>query len=64
MSKAILQTKISSYLDWSLGLSKPISENSDYDIINYKQKSNINSLGISEDDFNYFMKKWKEVNLS
>ena len=60
MSKAIEQTKISSYLDWSLGLKKPSLENLEHTEYTYKK----NSLGISDDDFTNFMKKWKDENLS
>ena len=52
MSKAI------SFYDWSLSL-KQKSENDQT-----LQKDNINSLGMSDNNFKDFMKKWKEKNFS
>jgi hypothetical protein len=52
MSKAV------SFYDWSLSL-KNKSENDQI-----LQKDDINSLGMSDNNFKDFMKKWKENNLS
>jgi hypothetical protein len=51
MSKAV------SFYDWSLSL-KHKSDN-EQEI----QEENVNSLGITEDNFKNFMKKWKEKNM-
>jgi hypothetical protein len=52
MSKAI------SFYDWSLSL-KHKSENDQT-----LQREDINSLGITDNNFKDFIKKWKERNLS
>ena len=52
MSKAV------SYYDWELSFKNK----SEKDQI--KKTDDINSLGISDNNFKNFMKKWKKVNLS
>ena len=52
MSKAII-----SYYDWELSFkSKSESEK-------YLKKDNLNSLGMPDNNFKEFMKKWKKNNL-
>ena len=52
MSKAV------SYYDWQQSFRDKPKSNKDLD------KDNSNSLGISENNFKNFIKKWKELNLS
>ncbi|MFW9876487.1 MAG: hypothetical protein ACFFG0_25620 [Candidatus Thorarchaeota archaeon] len=54
MSKAI------SYYDWKLSFNKKI--NSDENTLDDNEL--LNTLGISENNFKNFMKKWKEKNFS
>jgi len=56
MSKAI--SNYDSYFDWELSLKN----RSESDKNNMKES--VNSLGMSENYFNYFIKKWKENNLN
>jgi hypothetical protein len=51
MSKAV------SFYDWSLSLKHKSDNEQEF------QKENVNSLGLTEDNFKDFMKKWKEKNL-
>ena len=59
MSKAI------SYYDWELNFrKKAVVKPSSYRKTEYKiSQENVNSIGISENTFKDFMKKWKEKNL-
>ena len=50
--------KAESFLDWELSFKKKDVSNKDKDEKNYK-----NSLGIQEQTFREFLKKWKEKNL-
>ncbi|MFX1380605.1 MAG: hypothetical protein ACFFA4_16100 [Promethearchaeota archaeon] len=52
MSKAV------SYYDWELSFKNKTEK--DYDI----KKEDLNSLGMTENNFKDFLKKWKEKNLS
>ncbi len=52
MSKAV------SFYDWSLSLKHKSKNNQTL------QKDDNNSLGMSDNNFKDFMKKWKEKNLS
>ncbi len=54
MSKAV------SYYDWKLSFKKKIDSNND----NLEDNDSINTLGIRENSFKDFIKKWKENNLS
>ena len=60
MSKAI------SYYDWELNFRKKATlnpeSNNKKETMKIKEKTN--SLGIADNTFNDFMKKWKEKNLS
>ncbi|MFX1325939.1 MAG: hypothetical protein ACFE8N_13380 [Promethearchaeota archaeon] len=51
MSKAV------SYYDWNLAFKQKPTPTSD-------DKFSVNSLGISDNNFKEFIKKWKEKNLS
>jgi hypothetical protein len=51
MSKAV------SYYDWELSFKSKTEADQDH-------KEKINSLGLSDNNFKSFMKKWKKINLS
>ncbi len=55
MSKAI------SYLDWALGFKS--TEDEDPIIVRPKNNKKFNSIGIAEDYFKDYIKKWKTENL-
>ena len=59
MSKAI------SYFDWEMNFRKKAlkSLNSENETMRITYKENVNSLGISDNEFKDFMKKWKNENL-
>ena len=59
MSKAV------SYFDWELNFRKKsqLSHISETETKRIKNKEEINSLGISDNNYKDFMKKWKEENL-
>lgn len=61
MSSKTMQVKTSSFLDWELSFRglKPKVINEKY----IYKKEKVNSLGISDNKFKDFMKKWKEKNL-
>jgi hypothetical protein len=56
MSKAVSSKSISFY-DWELTFKKKTKNN-----LNNEEKE-INSLGLSDENFKDFMTKWKEKNL-
>ncbi|MFX1338344.1 MAG: hypothetical protein ACFFDK_07030 [Promethearchaeota archaeon] len=59
MSKAL------SYFDWELDFRKKsqLNHNSEIKIMRITNKKEVNSLGIDENIYKNFMKKWKEKNL-
>jgi len=50
-----------SYFDWSLGFRSNATENNLK--IKIKKKSNLNSIGMTNDDFKQYLEKWKNRNL-
>jgi len=60
MSKAI------SYYDWELNFRKKATLNPEFNIKKetMKIKEKTNSLGLADNTFKDFMKKWKEKNLT
>lgn len=50
-----------SYFDWSLGFRSNTTENTFK--IKTKKKSNLNSIGMTNDDFKQYLEKWKNRNL-
>lgn len=59
MSKAV------SYFDWELNFRKnsQLVHNSEIETKKIINKEEVNSLGISDNKYKDFMKKWKEKNL-
>jgi len=55
-----MSSKAVSYYDWSLGFKKILTPISNEDSLISNEK---NSLGLSKNAFNEFLKNWKEVNL-
>jgi hypothetical protein len=55
MSKAVV-----SYYDWELSFNKKIDSYKD----DLNDNEPVNKLGISENNFKNFIKKWKEKNFS
>jgi len=55
-----MSSKVVSYFDWSLGFRSNSTENT-LKIKNTK-KTNLNSIGMSDDDFKQHLKKWKNRN--
>ena len=55
-----MSSKIVSYFDWSLGFKSNSTENTLK--INGTKKPNLNSIGMSDDDFKQHLKKWKNRN--
>lgn len=55
MSKAVV-----SYYDWKLSFNKKIDTYKD----DLSDNDSINTLGIQENNFKNFMKKWKEKNFN
>lgn len=53
MSKSI------SYYDWELSFKKPVKEEKQVQI----KSKGVNSLGVSEMSFKYFLSEWKKKNL-
>ena len=55
-----MSSKVVSYYDWSLSFR---SNNTDNTLkIKSIKKSNLNSIGITDDDFKQCLKKWKNRN--
>ncbi|MFX0076857.1 MAG: hypothetical protein ACFE96_15540 [Candidatus Hermodarchaeota archaeon] len=56
-----MSSKVVSYFDWTLGFKSDSSDNVP------KQKSttkrNLNSIGMTNDDFKSYLNKWKSKNL-
>ena len=60
MVNKIMSSKVVSYFDWSLGFKSNSTENTLK--INTTKKTNLNSIGMSDDDFKQHLKKWKNRN--
>ncbi|MBY8988088.1 MAG: hypothetical protein KGD61_06500 [Candidatus Lokiarchaeota archaeon] len=50
-----------SYFDWSLGFRSNATESNSK--ITTKKKANLNSIGMTSDDFKQHLEKWKNNNL-
>ena len=55
-----MSSKIVSYFDWEMGFKSNSNENT-LKIKNTK-KTNLNAIGMSDDDFKQHLKKWKNRN--
>jgi hypothetical protein len=57
----IMSSKVVSYFDWSLGFKSNSTDNA----LKLKaiKRSNLNSIGMTDDDFKQYIKKWKNSNL-
>jgi len=56
-----MSSKVVSYYDWSLGFKGNTDNNSK---ITLTKKNRLNSIGIANDDFKNYLRKWKNRNLS
>jgi len=56
-----MSSKVVSYFDWSLGFKSNTSD-STLKLKNIK-KSNLNSIGMTDDNFKQYLKNWKNTNL-
>jgi len=58
-------SKVASYFDWELDFRKKsqLNHNSEIKTKRMINKEAVNSLGIAENMYKDFMKKWKEKNL-
>ena len=56
-----MSSKVVSYFDWSIQFKKKNTDNT----LKFKstKKTNLNSIGMSNDDFKQYLKKWKNRNL-
>ncbi len=54
-----MSSKVISYYDWSLGF-----KGNNTDRITLTKKNRLNSIGIANDDFKNYLRKWKNRNLS
>lgn len=57
-----MSSKVVSYYDWSLGFKGNKSDSNSK--ITITKKNSLNSIGIIEDDFKDYLRKWKNRNLS
>ncbi|HUW91206.1 MAG TPA: hypothetical protein VMV43_11905 [Candidatus Nanopelagicaceae bacterium] len=57
-----MSSKVVSYFDWSLGFKRNSADHTPK--FESTKKSNLNSIGMSDDDFKTHLSKWKEKNLS
>jgi hypothetical protein len=56
-----MSSKVISYYDWSLGFKGNTDRTSN---ITLTKKNRLNSIGIADDDFKNYLRKWKNRNLS
>jgi len=56
-----MSSKIVSYFDWSLGFKSNSTESTLK--IKSMKKRNLNSIGMTDDDFKQHLKNWKNRNL-
>ncbi len=56
-----MSSKVVSYFDWSLGFISNSTDNT----LEFKttKKANLNSIGMTDDAFKQYIKKWKNRNL-
>ena len=57
-----MSSKVVSYYDWSLGFKGNTTDNNSN--IKLIKKNRLNSIGIANDDFKNYLRKWKNRNLS
>ena len=57
-----MSSKVVSYYDWSLGFKGNNTDSTSK--ITLKKKKRLNSIGIADDDFENYLRKWKNRNLS
>ena len=57
-----MSSKVVSYYDWSLGFKGNTTDNNSN--IKLIKKNKLNSIGIANDDFKNYLRKWKNRNLS
>ncbi|MFX0048140.1 MAG: hypothetical protein ACFE8G_08220 [Candidatus Hermodarchaeota archaeon] len=56
-----MSSKVVSYFDWTLGFKSNSSES--IPKIKNAKKGNLNSIGMTEDEFKRHVNKWKNKNL-
>ncbi len=57
-----MSSKVVSYYDWSLGFKGSNTDSTSK--ITLTKKNRLNSIGIANDDFKNYLRKWKNRNLS
>jgi len=57
-----MSSKVVSYYDWSLGFKGNNTDRTSK--ITLTKKNRFNSIGIADDDFKNYLRKWKNRNLS
>ena len=57
-----MSSKVISYYDWSLGFKGNNTDRTSK--ITLTKKNRLNSIGIADDDFKNYLRKWKNRNLS
>lgn len=57
-----MSSKVVSYYDWSLGFKGNNTNRTSK--ITLVKKNRLNSIGIANDDFKNYLRKWKNRNLS
>lgn len=57
-----MSSKVISYYDWSLGFRGGNTDKTSK--ITLTKKNRLNSIGIADDDFENYLRKWKNRNLS
>ncbi len=58
-----MSSKVISYYDWSLGFKGSNTDRTSK-ITLITKKNRLNSIGIADDDFKNYLRKWKNRNLS
>ena len=53
-----MSSKVVSYYDWERGFKSKVPE------LKTEKKSNLNSIGMTDEDFKRHLNKWKNENLS
>ena len=56
-----MSSKVVSYFDWSLGFKSNTTESASK--IKSMKRGNLNSIGMTDDDFKQYLEKWKNRNL-
>jgi len=57
-----MSSKVVSYYDWSLGFKGNNTDSTSKILLT--KKNRLNSIGIANDDFKNYLRKWKNSNLS